>query len=922
MKTNPNNHFILPGKMGMPPARRILNAVLVSMTVPFLGASFSFGASQTWDGGSGGTGTDLGTAANWTNDTLPSTNVAADSAIFNNVVTGGLSLIYTGGLPGSAGDKGVNFQLTAIQTGGVTIDGTTSNSIRMGNIAVAGNAGAFSFGNGNSTGGNLILNLGAGTGDDNKLTWTNDSSNAVTINSDVAFTAGSNVNKQITFTGNGDWVVNTNLRTSNAFDIAVIKNGSGALTLGAANTATANGSITLNQGTLNINNATALGTSASTLTIAGGTIDNTSAGAITLSNNNAQNWNGDFAFTGTRDLNLGTGAVTMNASRTVTVNGGNLTVGGAIGGVGFGLTKAGAGTLTLSGNNTYSGGATLNLGTLNINNAAALGATASTFTITGGMIDNTSAAAITLSNNNAQNWNGDFAFTGTKDLNLGTGAVTMNASRTVTVNGRNLTVGGVIGGSGFGLTKKGAGTLTLSGNNTYTGLTTVDNSTTASNNSVVTVSNNQSAATGGWLIGNSNVADVKTTVNFDSTSTIVTAASNFMRIGATASTNQDQTLNVAGSVTNNGTLDVLRTGLVNLNNGGAWTQAGAMNLTAVGGFPANLKVNAGGAFTYTGANVSAATIKMTLGAAGGQSIVTINGTGVFTTAAGFEQTSNVVADNGVRVAFTNGGTLKLSQNVTALSTQVNFNLGTGGGVIDTNGFNTTLSGIVTWGTSSGANLAQRSGIDGGGGLTKKGDGTLTLTGNNTYTGSTTVNSGTLKIDGGSIGTSDVTVTGGILASGTSGTIGKTVTVNSGAKLGAGGVGAVGAATVASNLNFSSGSIFDWDLTTGTGNGTYDSVSVTGTLNITSGAKFNVVSSTAFSDVFWNTPHTWSDIFGGKAIDNFIVSNFLYSGSATAPASEGYFTVGSNSLTWTAVPEPTSALAGLLITAGLLRRRRK
>ncbi len=62
--------------------------------------------------------------------------------------------------------------------------------------------------------------------------------------------------------------------------------------------------------------------------------------------------------------------------------------------------------------------------------ASALGN--SVFTITGGTIDNTSGSLVTL-NNNAQNWNASFTFTGTNDLNLGTGAVTMNASRQVTV---------------------------------------------------------------------------------------------------------------------------------------------------------------------------------------------------------------------------------------------------------------------------------------------------------------------------------------------------------------------------------------------------------------------------------------------------------------------------------------------------------
>ncbi len=46
---------------------------------------------------------------------------------------------------------------------------------------------------------------------------------------------------------------------------------------------------------------------------------------------------------------------------------------------------------------------------------------------------------ITITANPAQNWNSDFTFTGTNALNLGTGAVTMNATRQVTVNGTGTT---------------------------------------------------------------------------------------------------------------------------------------------------------------------------------------------------------------------------------------------------------------------------------------------------------------------------------------------------------------------------------------------------------------------------------------------------------------------------------------------------
>jgi autotransporter-associated beta strand protein len=241
---------------------------------------------------------------------------------------------------------------------------------------------------------------------------------------------------------------------------------------------------------------------------------------------------------------------------------------------------------------------------------------------------------------------------------------------------------------------------------------------------------------------------------------------------------------------------------------------------------------------------------------------------------------------------------------------------TGSGIVQ--GHNAVLTvANATNGTFSGT-LRNNPSESGSIALTKTGSGALTLGGTSTYTGNTTINTGTLKVTG-SIATSDVTVNGGILASGATGTVGNNVTVNTGATFAAGDVAAVGTASVANDLNFSSGSIFDWDLTTGSN--TYDTVSVTNTLNITTGAIFNVASSMPFTDTFWNTSHTWSDIFGGKAIDNFLVANFLYSGSATAPTAEGYFTVSGSSLTWTAVPEPTSALAGLLLTAGLLRRRR-
>ena len=72
-------------------------------------------------------------------------------------------------------------------------------------------------------------------------------------------------------------------------------------------------------------------------------------------------------------------------------------------------------------------------------------------------------------------------------------------------------------------------------------------------------------------------------------------------------------------------------------------------------------------------------------------------------------------------------------------------LGGGGGTFDTKGNNVTLGGQITRGFSD---------IFGTGGLTKIGAGTLTLTGNNTYTGATSVNGGTLAVSADGSGRSD------------------------------------------------------------------------------------------------------------------------------------------------------------------------
>jgi autotransporter-associated beta strand protein len=163
------------------------------------------------------------------------------------------------------------------------------------------------------------------------------------------------------------------------FNQDVIKNGSGPLTL--SGTGTGSGGILVNAGTLNLNSATAPGTG--TLTFATGTsMGNTSAGPVTLSTNNPQVWNESLTFTGPQSLNMGTGAVTLSNNTTLSIVTGTLTIGGALsdGGLGFGLTKTGPGTLLLGSLSNYGGATVLNEGTLVYTASQNLTAATNTFT--------------------------------------------------------------------------------------------------------------------------------------------------------------------------------------------------------------------------------------------------------------------------------------------------------------------------------------------------------------------------------------------------------------------------------------------------------------------------------------------------------------------------------------------------------------
>ena len=251
------------------------------------------------------------------------------------------------------------------------------------------------------------------------------------------------------------------------------------------------------------------------------------------------------------------------------------------------------------------------------------------------------------------------------------------------------------------------------------------------------------------------------------------------------------------------------------------------------------------------------------------------------------------------------------------------NVTTAGQTLTVSSGSVTGTGMFTVGGAG--NTTITSNLTHNGSLAKADTGTLTLSGTGNAYANTYVNAGTLIVGAGSsTGTGTVTVA-------KSGTLGGTGAINGALTVEREGTHSPGDSPGTQNVKgtatYQAGSIFVWDIVDGTGAdlGTYDKVAATGLLG-GSGAFFNIINSGGFTTSFWDANKSWTDIFtvppGSTALDVIFAGGF--GGSVPANgivAGEGSFAFTGNTLNWTAVPEPTTALAGLLIMGGLLRRRR-
>ena len=550
------------------------------------------------------------------------------------------------------------------------------------------------------------------------------------------------------------------------------------------------GGFTLTAGTQTLSGNNAY-TGATTIT--GGTLALAGAGGIASSSGVVDNATFDISGTnsGTSIKTLsGSGSVALG-TKTLTLTNASDNFAGAIGGSG-GFTLA-AGTQTLSAVNGYTGATTITAGTLALAGA--------------GSIANSSGVAV----------NGTFDISGVSGA--GTSIQTLSGSGSVALGTKTLNLtnasgnfAGAIGGSG-GFTLA-AGTQTLSGVNSYTGLTTITAGALALSGAGNISSSSGVVANGAFDISG---------VSGASTSIKSLSGSGSVALGTKTLTLTNASGNFAGSIGGSGGFTLAAgtqtLSAVNGYTGATTVTAGTLALAGAGSIANSSGVAVNGTVDISGVSGAGTSIQ-TLSGSGSVALGTktlnltnafgvfsgsIAGTGGLTLAFGHETLSGVNSYTGVTTI-----------NVATLSLSGAGNIASSSGVMTNGGFD--ISGVSGTGTSIqtlsgtgsvalGANtltLTNASGnftgsIAGTGGLTITG-GTETLSGGSTFTGLTTISGGTLILTTsanlpGSVTNgatfSNAGVVGGSLTN-TGGTSTNSGTVNGGATISGGMLNTTGA----------------------------------------------------------------------------------------------------------------------------------
>jgi autotransporter-associated beta strand protein len=670
--------------------------------------------------------------------------------------------------------------------------------------------------NGNTAGAGITMNssvpastIAANVALGANQTWTNNSTNALTVSGIVSGAFN------LTVAGSGT----TALSGLNTYSGGTTVS-SGVLLLG--NLYAAQDSIvtiSAGMGTLGTNNGlqfkTGLGSDAFTIGGLSGATNEAlldtggSAVALTIGNDNNTGMNYSGILSGGGSLiKIGTGTQTLSGPNTYTgttsVTGGTLilagslagstvsisgvgtlteSAGGVIAGTGSAFTQGSTGTSTLSGANTYTGTTTVSAGTLAISGAGTLGATTAPLTVSGGTLDlgtttqtvgAVSISAAATSGNTIQN-----------------GSLT-GASYAASNGSGNAIVTANLLGSGIALTKSGAGTLTLSGANTYGGGTTVSAGTLIGTNS-------SALGAGALKITAGNFSYRPTTAGALTTGTLTLATGDTIGTAIAGTAGQSAIVTTgsavtAGAVTVNiygipgGTVTTGANNLITAGNGltGAtsYTLGKVFNDT---NFTVTGLTDTATAVSITVANTSALTSAYWEGStvsgvtgiwAASNGLATGGSSNWVSTAGGSAQalvpgpTANVfISGNTPLTSSPTNSVLGANMSINSLTIQDTTNglslsadgntltieAGSGTGITMNSGVPAStiaapvaLGANQTWTNNSTTGALTVSGVvSGASSLTTAGAGTTVLSGANTYSGGTIVSSGTLQLSNGS-----------------------------------------------------------------------------------------------------------------------------------------------------------------------------
>lgn len=796
---------------------------------------------------------------------------------FNNGTTLfvlGAAGTYTGNTLITTGN-GANNPVTLRAGAGITDALPTTTVLSFAQIAGGGSGRSFTFdlnGNNQTLAG---LNYAIAISNDRNIRVTSTNAATLTINNttDVSF-GGANIDIGTSTPG-----TLTSAQITGA--ISLTKNGPGTFTLGGvlSNGATAQGNA-FTGATKVLGGILVLGETSSirnspfdtTNSILGdesnglrSSVPSITLGGLTGNKNFANVFtttDGGYAALTTLTLNPGTG-ITHSYEGDI---GGDLS-----------LVKSGAGTQILTMPQSFTGGTTVNTGTLELGNATNTLLDTGAVTVNGGTLDlgsnNDNVGAVTLTS-------GSIAGIGT----LSASAFNMLAG-TVSAN---------LGGASS-LDKSTAGTVVLSGTNTYTGGTNINGGTLLIDGPIDMPSSGTLAVNAG---GNFSLADGTTrtttanggltiasesTLTFDwdgtatdsltTTAVVTTTASDVIRIninGINSPTGGSYDLISAapGSSLNNATyfmanntdytVTIGKTAqTVTIGNyasvpplldaywiGGQLSGSGLGAMTLSSGTSSNWAEDEAG--TLAGGVVpGGALVNVIFGATGAtqQSQVTTEGGPDINLASITFNDSTAVTIGGTRTITLN------STSATAASTSAALAAVLPGSAISVTSFasntntinaNLALGAAQTWNVASGKNLQVGGIVSGSGALTKADAGTVTLSGANTYTGATTISDGTLTLTGNRTAQMFSTTVGN--QAGSTGTLNiqnGTFTIGTGGSTFVVGTGVD--PTIFGVVNQSGGNLTTTgnQLLLGNGTGTTAGSSATGTYNL-SGGTLNTV----------------------------------------------------------------------------------